>query len=170
IEFFSTNRGAELQRHNRSDSEFKQQHEILLSTLLLEQQLHSIATNEHKRRVNEHLDHHRLLLIFFSDIIFNTTSIVDSDSVKQVQVAIENLTKEIIAQQILFTQCHRDLEQDSNKVNEVLESAEYEWKSKTKSSQQQTDDLFSSTFISVSTTCYDDPTKDHSGRAACQGM
>ncbi|CAF5029908.1 unnamed protein product, partial [Rotaria magnacalcarata] len=79
------------------------------------------------------------------DIIFNTTSIVDSDSVKQVQVAIENLTKEIIAQQILFTQCHRDLEQDSNKVNEVLESAEYEWKSKTKSSQQQTDDLFSST-------------------------
>ncbi|CAM4822369.1 unnamed protein product [Rotaria magnacalcarata] len=86
---------------------------------------------------------------FFSDIIFNTTSIVDSDSVKQVQVAIENLTKEIIAQQILFTQCHRDLEQDSNKVNEVLESAEYEWKSKTKSSQQQTDDLFSSTVNSI---------------------
>ncbi|CAF4297376.1 unnamed protein product, partial [Rotaria magnacalcarata] len=25
-------------------------------------------------------------------------------------------------------------------------------------------------FIPVSTTCYDDPTKDHSGRAACQGM
>ncbi|CAF1383162.1 unnamed protein product, partial [Rotaria magnacalcarata] len=51
--FFSTNRGAELQRHNRSDSELKQQHEVLLSTLLLEQQLHSTATNEHKRRVNE---------------------------------------------------------------------------------------------------------------------
>ncbi|CAF4406443.1 unnamed protein product [Rotaria magnacalcarata] len=51
--FFSTNRGAELQRHNRSDSELKQQHEILLSTLLLEQQLHSTASNENKRRVNE---------------------------------------------------------------------------------------------------------------------
>ncbi|CAF2236941.1 unnamed protein product, partial [Rotaria magnacalcarata] len=44
---------AERQRHNRSDSELKQQHEILLSTLLLEQQLHSTATDEHKRRVNE---------------------------------------------------------------------------------------------------------------------
>ncbi|CAF2135998.1 unnamed protein product, partial [Rotaria magnacalcarata] len=51
--FFSTNHGAELQRHNRSDSELKQQHEILLSTLLLEQQLHSTATDEHKRHVNE---------------------------------------------------------------------------------------------------------------------
>ncbi|CAF5192226.1 unnamed protein product, partial [Rotaria magnacalcarata] len=25
-------------------------------------------------------------------------------------------------------------------------------------------------FIPVSTSCYDDPTKNHSGRAACQGM
>ncbi|CAF4344873.1 unnamed protein product, partial [Rotaria magnacalcarata] len=75
--FFSTNRGAELQRHNRSDSELKQQHEILLSTLLLEQQLHSAVTDEHKQHVNE--------------------------------------------------------------------------------------------FIPVSTTCYDDPKKYHSGRAACQG-
>ncbi|CAF5106592.1 unnamed protein product, partial [Rotaria magnacalcarata] len=85
--FFSTNRGAELQRHNRSDSELKQQHEVLLSTLLLEQQLHSTATNEHKRRVNEKI--------------------------------------------------------------EVLESAEYEWKSATKSGQQQTDDLFSSPINSI---------------------
>ncbi|CAF4913646.1 unnamed protein product [Rotaria magnacalcarata] len=76
--FFSTNRAAELQRRNRSDSELKQQHEILLSTLFLEQQLHSTATDEHKRHVNE--------------------------------------------------------------------------------------------FIPVSTTCYDDPTKDHPGRAACQCM
>ncbi|CAF5149750.1 unnamed protein product, partial [Rotaria magnacalcarata] len=51
--FFSTNRAAERQRHNRADSELKQQHEVLLSTLLLEQQLHSTATDEHKRRVNE---------------------------------------------------------------------------------------------------------------------
>ncbi|CAM4808452.1 unnamed protein product [Rotaria magnacalcarata] len=101
--FFSTNRGAELQRHNRSDSELKQQHEILLSTLLLEQQLHSTSTDQNKRRVNE----------------------------------------------ILFTQCHRDFEQDSNKGIEVLESAEYEWKSATKSGQQQTDDLFSSTINSI---------------------
>ncbi|CAF1968932.1 unnamed protein product [Rotaria magnacalcarata] len=45
--------GAEVQRHNRSDSELKQQHGILLSTLPLEQQLHSAATDEHKRHVNE---------------------------------------------------------------------------------------------------------------------
>ncbi|CAF4920938.1 unnamed protein product, partial [Rotaria magnacalcarata] len=38
-----------------------------------------------------------------------------------------------------------DLEQDSNKGIEVLESAEYEWKSATKNGQQRTDDLFSST-------------------------
>ncbi|CAF1608198.1 unnamed protein product, partial [Rotaria magnacalcarata] len=50
---FSQQTGTELQRHNRSDSELKQQHEILLSTLLLEQQLHSTSTDEHKRRVNE---------------------------------------------------------------------------------------------------------------------
>ncbi|CAF2157784.1 unnamed protein product, partial [Rotaria magnacalcarata] len=82
---------------------------------------------------------------YFSDIIVNTTPIVDGDSAKQ---------NEIIVQQILFTQCHRVLEQDSNKGIEVLESAEYEWKSATKN---------------VSTTCYDDPTKDHSRPATCQG-
>ncbi|CAF2053360.1 unnamed protein product, partial [Rotaria magnacalcarata] len=42
---------------------------------------------------------------YFSDITVNTTPIVDGDSAKQ---------NEIIAQQILFTQCHRYLEQDSN--------------------------------------------------------
>ncbi|CAF4357009.1 unnamed protein product, partial [Rotaria magnacalcarata] len=95
--------GAEVQRHNRSDSELKQQHGILLSTLPLEQQLHSAATDEHKRHVNE----------------------------------------------ILFTEFHRDLEQDSNKGIEVLESAEYEWKSATRSGQQQTDDFFSSRINSI---------------------
>ncbi|CAF5221222.1 unnamed protein product, partial [Rotaria magnacalcarata] len=74
---------------------------------------------------------------YFSDI---TTPIVDGDSAKQ---------NEIIAQQILFTQCHRDLEQDSNKGIEVFESAEYEWKPETKSGQQQTDDLFSSRINSI---------------------
>ncbi|CAF4371635.1 unnamed protein product, partial [Rotaria magnacalcarata] len=44
---------AELQRHIRSSGEFKQQHEVLLSTLRLEQQLHSTATNQHKRLIKE---------------------------------------------------------------------------------------------------------------------
>ncbi|CAF1273415.1 unnamed protein product, partial [Rotaria magnacalcarata] len=139
--FFSTNRGAELQRHNRSDGELKQQHEVLLSTLLREQQLHSTATDEHKRYKNKApRPPPSTVDFYFSDIIVNTTSIVDSDSAKQ---------NEIIAQQILFTQCHRDLEQDSNKGIEVLESAEYEWKSATKNGQQRTDDLFSSPINSI---------------------
>ena len=50
---FSQQTDAELQRHIRSNGELKQQHEVLLSTLLLEQQLHSTATNEHKRLVKE---------------------------------------------------------------------------------------------------------------------
>ena len=50
---FSQQTDAELQRHIRSNTELKQQHEVLLSTLLLEQQLHSTATNEHKRLVKE---------------------------------------------------------------------------------------------------------------------
>ncbi len=50
---FSQQTDAELQRHIRSNSELKQQHEVLLSTLLLEQQLHSTATTEHKRLVKE---------------------------------------------------------------------------------------------------------------------
>ncbi|CAM4983497.1 unnamed protein product [Rotaria socialis] len=130
--FFSTNRGAEQQRHNRSDGELKQQHEVLLSTLLLEQQLHSTSTDEHKRPPRSPPS---TFDFYFSDITANTTPIVDGDSAKQ---------NEIIVQQILFTQCHRDLEQDSNKGIEVLESAEYEWKSETKRGQQQRDDLFSS--------------------------
>ncbi|CAF2075150.1 unnamed protein product [Rotaria magnacalcarata] len=134
---FSQQTGAELQRHNHSDSELKQQHEILLSTLLLEQQLHSTATNEHKRPPRPPPS---TVDFYFSDITVNTTPIVDGDSAKQ---------NEIIAQQILFTQCHRYLEQDSNKGIEVLESAEYEWKSATKNGQQQTDDLFSSPINSI---------------------
>ncbi|CAF4624253.1 unnamed protein product, partial [Rotaria magnacalcarata] len=45
--------GVEIQRHSRSNGELKQQHEVLLSTLLLEQQLHSTATNQHKQFVKE---------------------------------------------------------------------------------------------------------------------
>ncbi|CAF1327662.1 unnamed protein product [Rotaria magnacalcarata] len=41
---------------------------------------------------------------YFSDIIINTTSLVEYDSVKQAQIAIENLTKEITVQEILLTQ------------------------------------------------------------------
>ncbi|CAF4839730.1 unnamed protein product, partial [Rotaria magnacalcarata] len=125
------------------------QHEILLSTSLLEQQLHSTATSEHKRYKNTAPRPPPSTVDFFSDIIVNTTLIVDIDSAKQNEIAIQSLTKEIIAQEILFTQCHRDLEQDSNKGIEVLESAEYEWKSATKNGQQRTDDLFSSTINSI---------------------
>jgi hypothetical protein len=50
---FSQQTDAELQRHIRSNSELKQQHEVLLSTLLLEQQLHTTTANEHKRLVKE---------------------------------------------------------------------------------------------------------------------
>ncbi|CAF2151577.1 unnamed protein product, partial [Rotaria magnacalcarata] len=48
---------------------------------------------------------------YFSDIIVNTTLIADSDSAKQAETAIENLTEEIIAQEILPPQRHRDFEQ-----------------------------------------------------------
>lgn len=50
---FAQQTDVELQRHVRSNSELKQQHEVLLSTLLLEQQLHTTASNEHKRLVKE---------------------------------------------------------------------------------------------------------------------
>ena len=50
---FAQQTDMELQRHVRSNSELKQQHELLLSTLLLEQQLHTTAANEHKRLVKE---------------------------------------------------------------------------------------------------------------------
>ncbi|CAF4584032.1 unnamed protein product [Rotaria socialis] len=153
---FSQQTDAELQRHIRSNGELKQQHEVLLSTLLLEQQLHSTATNEHKRFVKElqeSLAKYQTLLstykhkaprpppptvdFYLSDIIGDTTSIVDNDSVKQAQIAIENLTKEILAQEILLTQRHRDLEQESKKKIEELQSAEREWKSATKNGQRR---------------------------------
>ncbi|CAM4812948.1 unnamed protein product [Rotaria magnacalcarata] len=50
---FSQQTGVEIQRHSRSNGELKQQHEVLLSTLLLEQQLHSTATNQHQQFVKE---------------------------------------------------------------------------------------------------------------------
>jgi hypothetical protein len=50
---FAQQTDVELQRHVRSNSELKQQHEVLLSTLLLEQQLHTTTANEHKRLVKE---------------------------------------------------------------------------------------------------------------------
>ncbi|CAF2130581.1 unnamed protein product [Rotaria magnacalcarata] len=43
----------------------------------------------------------------------HTTSIVENDCIKQAQIAIGNLTKEIAAREILLAQCHRDLEQES---------------------------------------------------------
>lgn len=55
-----------------------------------------------------------------SDIIGETTSTIDNDSVKQAQIAIENLTKEINAQEISLTQQNRDFEQESKKVFSYL--------------------------------------------------
>lgn len=46
----------------------------------------------------------------------DTTSNINSDSVQQAQLAIENLAKEITAQEILLTQRHRELEQESKQV------------------------------------------------------
>ncbi|CAM4848165.1 unnamed protein product, partial [Rotaria magnacalcarata] len=45
----------------------------------------------------------------------HTTSIVENDCIKQAQIAIGNLTKEITAREILLAQCHRDLEQEKLK-------------------------------------------------------
>jgi hypothetical protein len=54
------------------------------------------------------------------DIIGDTTLNIENDSVKQAQIAIENLTKEINVQEISLTQRHRDLEQESKKVLEKI--------------------------------------------------
>ncbi|CAF3277452.1 unnamed protein product [Rotaria socialis] len=153
---FSQQTDVELQRHIRSNNELKQQHEVLLSTLLLEQQLHTTASNEHKRLVKElqeWLGKYQILLSAYkhkaprppptavdfdlSDIIGDTTSNINNDSVKQAQIAIENLTKEIIAQEILLAQRHRDLEQESKQKIEELQSAEREWKSAAKHGQRR---------------------------------
>ncbi|CAF4068842.1 unnamed protein product [Rotaria magnacalcarata] len=45
----------------------------------------------------------------------HTASIVKNDCMKQAQIAIGNLTKEITAREILLAQCHRDLEQQKLK-------------------------------------------------------
>ncbi|CAF4662881.1 unnamed protein product, partial [Rotaria sp. Silwood1] len=153
---FSQQTDAELQSHIRSNGELKQQHEVLLSSLLLEQQLHSTAINEYKRLVKElqeSLTKYQILLSAYkhkaprpppstvdfclSDIIGDTTSIIDNDCIKQAQTAIENLTKEINAQEISLTQRHRDLEQESKKKIEELQSAEREWKSAAKNGQRR---------------------------------
>ena len=55
-----------------------------------------------------------------SDIIGETTASIDNDPVKQAQIAIENLTKEINAQEISLTQQNRDFEQESKKVFSYL--------------------------------------------------
>ncbi|CAF0831946.1 unnamed protein product [Adineta ricciae] len=153
---FTQQTDAELQRHIRSNSELKQQHEVLLSTLLLEQQLHSTASNEHKRLVKELQDalaKYQILLSAYkhkaprpppsavdfdlSDVIGDTTATIDNDSVKQAQIAIESLTKEISTQEIALTQRHRDLEQESKTKIEELQSAEREWKAAAKNGQRR---------------------------------
>ncbi|CAF0860860.1 unnamed protein product [Adineta ricciae] len=153
---FAQQTDVELQRHVRSNSELKQQHEVLLSTLLLEQQLHTTASNEHKQLVKELqelLGKYQILLSAYkhkavrppptavdfdlSDIIGDTTSNINNDSVQQAQLAIENLTKEISAQEMLLTQRHRELEQESKQKIEELQAAERDWKSAAKQGQRR---------------------------------
>ncbi|CAF1401091.1 unnamed protein product, partial [Adineta steineri] len=153
---FAQQTDVELQRHVRSNSELKQQHEVLLSTLLLEQQLHTTTANQHKQLVKELQDllgKYQVLLSAYkhkahrppppavdfdlSDIIGDTASNINNDSVQQAQIAIENLAKEITAQEILLTQRHRDLEQESKQKIEELQSAEREWKSAAKHGQRR---------------------------------
>ena len=55
-----------------------------------------------------------------SDIIGDTTSNINNDSVRQAQIAIEHLTKEITVEEISLTQRHRDLEQESKQVNGIV--------------------------------------------------
>ena len=51
-----------------------------------------------------------------SDIIGDTASNITNDSVKQAQITIESLLKEITAEEIALTQRHRDLELESKQV------------------------------------------------------
>lgn len=153
---FAQQTDVELQRHIRTNTELKQQHEVLLSTLLLEQQLHSTATNEHKRLVKELqelLGKYQILLsaykhkaprvppsavdIDLSDIIGDTTSNLTNESVREAQIAIENLMKEITAEEILLTQRQRDFEQESKQAIDELQAAERDWKSAAKQGQRR---------------------------------
>ena len=53
-----------------------------------------------------------------SDIIGDAASNANHDSVKQANVAIETLAKDINVEEISLTQRHRDLEHESKQVNE----------------------------------------------------
>lgn len=61
-----------------------------------------------------------------SDIIGDTTSNISNDSVRQAQIAIENLAKEITAQEILLTQRQRDMEQESKQVIEKSSAKQHD--------------------------------------------
>jgi hypothetical protein len=56
-----------------------------------------------------------------SDIIGDTASNITNDSVKQAQIAIENLLKEITAEEISLAQHHRDLDLESKRVRRLID-------------------------------------------------
>lgn len=45
---------------------------------------------------------------------------IDNEAIKQAQIEIENLIKEINVQETSLTQRHRDLEQESKKVFKLI--------------------------------------------------
>lgn len=75
--------------------------------------------------------------IDLSDIIGDTTSNITNESVRQAQIAIENLTKEITAEEILLTQRQRDMEQESKQIIDELQAAERDWKAAAKQGQRR---------------------------------
>ncbi|CAM4985035.1 unnamed protein product [Rotaria socialis] len=81
------------------------------------------------------------------DIIGEATSIADNDYVKQATIEIENLNSR-------KTQKLEDQFQELYDHVCVLDKNLF---------------IFPM-FVPMNSTCYDDPTKDHSGPAACQGM
>lgn len=75
--------------------------------------------------------------IDLSDIIGDTTSNLTNESVREAQIAIENLMKEITAEEILLTQRQRDFEQESKQAIDELQAAERDWKSAAKQGQRR---------------------------------
>ncbi|CAF4584019.1 unnamed protein product, partial [Rotaria socialis] len=117
--------------------------EVLLSSLLLEQQLHSTATNEHKRLAKEVKyelvpKKHKASRAPPSTVDFYSSDIiVDNDCIKS--DIIELFSRFETLETNLLASSHDDLDGEHTA-----------WLKNT----------------NVSTTCYDDPTKDYSGRVA----
>lgn len=125
---FAQQTDVELQRNLRSNNELKQQHELLLSTLLLEQEFHSNSSNEQKNLIKilqENLGKYQILLNAFKhkttrtipplfDIDLNDA--MTSDVVRQVEILFESFVKEMTAEEIVLTQRQREFEDEAKNV------------------------------------------------------